>query len=211
MLWNEDQSPRVKSERKPTLREKWESVYNGSHRQCFKGDSCSFSHAGQRGKGRSSSPASHSKAKQTDGEGQKSSQGLGSKQENSKDKSEIPCRSKFCKNPSCKSWHPPVCQKYKSETGMFCGDKCHFRHVEAEVTSSKKSKKCGAKDQLRYEGVFSIGLCISRFLSEKSVLREEGKLGSKHAVKFSKGTRHQIKIRERKGSIVRYYPKACAS
>ena len=31
MLWNEDQSPRVKSERKPTLREKWESVYNGSH------------------------------------------------------------------------------------------------------------------------------------------------------------------------------------
>ena len=68
----------------------------------------------------------------------KSSQGLGSKQENSKDKSEIPCRSKFCKNPSCKSWHPPVCQKYKSETGFICGDKCHFRHVEAEVTSSKK-------------------------------------------------------------------------
>ena len=40
--------------------------------------------------------------KQTDGEGQKSSQGSGSKQENSMDKSEIPCRFRFCTHPSCK-------------------------------------------------------------------------------------------------------------
>ena len=40
---------------------------------------------GLRQKGRLSSPASHSKAKQTDGEGRKSSQGSGSKQENSLD------------------------------------------------------------------------------------------------------------------------------
>ena len=33
----------------------------------------------------------------------------------------------------------------------------------------------------------------------KSILREQGKLGSKHTVKFSKSTWHQIKIRERKG------------
>ena len=33
----------------------------------------------------------------------------------------------------------------------------------------------------------------------KSILREPGMLGSKHAVKFSKGTWHQIKIRARKG------------
>ena len=33
----------------------------------------------------------------------------------------------------------------------------------------------------------------------KSMQRELGKLGSKHAVKFSKGTWHQIKIRERNG------------
>ena len=31
MFWNEDQSPRVKKERKPTLRGKWESVFSGSH------------------------------------------------------------------------------------------------------------------------------------------------------------------------------------
>ena len=33
----------------------------------------------------------------------------------------------------------------------------------------------------------------------KSILRKEGKLGSNHAVKFSKGTWHPIKNRERKG------------
>ena len=93
--------------------------------QCSKGDSCSFSHHTRlwkqrtRRKGRSSSLASHSKAKQTDGEGQKSSQGSGSKQENSLDKCEIPCRFKFCKNPSCKFWHPPVCQNYKFEKDMY--------------------------------------------------------------------------------------------
>ena len=63
--------------------------------QCSKGDSCSFSHdplasgnkgSAQRRKGRSSSPASHSKAKRTDGEEQKSPQGSGNKQENSTDK-----------------------------------------------------------------------------------------------------------------------------
>ena len=34
----------------------------------------------------------------------------------------------------------------------------------------------------------------------KSILRKAGKLGSNHVIKFSKGTWHQIKIRERKGS-----------
>ena len=104
--------------------------------QCSKGGSCSFSHdiqdsgnrgQGQRRTGRSSSPASHSKAKQTDGEKQKSSQGSGSTQENSLDKSEIPCRFKFCKNQLCKFWHPPVSLNYKSETGRVHGAKCHRR------------------------------------------------------------------------------------
>ena len=31
MLWNEDQSPRVKEETKPTLRGKWKSVFSGRH------------------------------------------------------------------------------------------------------------------------------------------------------------------------------------
>ena len=51
----------------------------------------------------------------------------------------IPCRFKFCENPSCKFWHPPVCQNYKSEKGCVYGDKCHFRRV-AEGTPNKRSK-----------------------------------------------------------------------
>ena len=42
--------------------------------------------------------------------------------------------------------------------------------------------------------------CVSQdSCPRKSIVREPGMLGSKHAVKFSKGTWHQIKIRERKG------------
>ena len=40
---------------------------------------------------------------------------------------------------------------------------------------------------------------LNILIREKSIPREPGMLGSKHAVKFSKGTWHQIKIRERKG------------
>ena len=40
------------------------------------------------------------------------------------------------------------------------------------------------------------------------VLREQGKLGSKHTVKFSKGTWHQTKNSGKKRSIARNYPKS---
>ena len=97
-----------------------------------------------------------------------SSQGPGCKQGNSIDKNEIPCRFKFCENPSCKFWHPPVCLNHKSEKGCVHGDKCHFRHVEAEGKPNKKSKKGGAKGSVAiFEGLYTIWLCISRFFSEK--------------------------------------------
>ena len=101
-----------------------------AHGQCSKGDSCSFSLAsGNKGKGkrrkeRSSSPVSHSKAKRADGKEQESSQRSGIKQENSIDQSEIPCGFKFCKNPSCGFWHPPVWLNYKSEKRL-----CFWRHM----------------------------------------------------------------------------------
>ena len=85
------------------------------------------------------SSASRSKAKQTDGEGPKSSQGSGSEQENSMDKSEIPC-----KNPSCKFWHPPVCLNYKSEKDAISD---MLRHQESPTRSRRKVVR---KDQLRY-------------------------------------------------------------
>ena len=92
-------------------------------------------------------------ARQTDREGQESSQGSGSKQENSLDKSEIPCRFKFCKNPSCKFWHPPVFRKYKSEEGCVHGDKCHL--------PSKKSRKSGAKGPVAIVKEFTQLDCVS--------------------------------------------------
>ena len=63
-----------------------------------------------------------------------------------------------------------------------------------------KSKKGVAKgsDAMLKESIL-LG-CVSRdSYPRKSFLREPGKLGSKHTVNFSKGTWHQIKIRERKG------------
>ena len=96
------------------------------------------------------------------------------------DKSEIPCRFKFCKNPSCKFWHPPVCLNYMSEKGCVHGDKCHFRHVEAEGKPNKKSKKGGAKGSVAIlKESYTIGLCIPRFLSEKIYSTWTWKIGNK--------------------------------
>ena len=50
------------------------------------------------------------------------------------------------------------------------------------------------------EGVYTIGLCISRILSEKIYSMWIWKIGIEtHRRKFSTGTRHHIKIRESKG------------
>ena len=49
------------------------------------------------------------------------------------------------------------------------------------------------------EGVYTIFCESQDSYPKKSILREPGMLGSKHTVKFSQGTWHQIKIRERKG------------
>ena len=54
------------------------------------------------------------------------------------------------KNRHVNFWHPPVCQNYISEKGKICGDKCHFRHVEAEGKLSKRSKKGGAKGSVAF-------------------------------------------------------------
>ena len=146
-----------KKETWPVLTGKCESLFHWkAHGQCSKVDSCSFSHdpqalgnkgKGQRRKGRFSSPASHSKAKRTDGEEQKSSHRSCNKQENSRDKNEIPCRFKFCKNSSCGFCHP-VCLNYISEKGCVNDDKCHFRHFEADGKPNNKLKKVVRKDQL---------------------------------------------------------------
>ena len=61
----------------------------------------------------------------------------------------------------------------------------------------KKSKTSGVKGSVALSKE-SIRLgCVSQDCPpRKSILRETGKLGSNHTVKFSKGTWHHIKIRD---------------
>ena len=92
------------------------------------------------------------------------------------------------------------CLNYKSEKGSVYGDKCHFRHVEAEGKPRKRSKKGGAKGSVAMlKESTHLGCASQDSVPRKSILREPGRLGSKHAVKFFEGTLEQIKIRERKG------------
>ena len=92
-----------------------------------------------------------------------------------------------------------MCQNYKSETGCICGEKCRFRHVEAEERPSKKTKKGGAKGSVALSKESpKLGRVSQDSYPRKSFLREERRLGSKHAVNFSKSTWHQRKIRERR-------------
>ena len=97
MLWKEVQLPRITKGNKACVEKKVGVCFQwNAHGQCSKGDSCSFSHGplasgnrgcSQRQNGRSSSPASHPKAKQTDGK-------KGDKEENSDKRSQILCRYK---------------------------------------------------------------------------------------------------------------------
>ena len=67
---------------------------------------------------------------------------------------------------------------------------------------AKKSKKDVVKGSVAsLEGVYTLGCVCQDSYPRKSILREPGRLGSKHAIKFFKGTWtwHHIKIRERKG------------
>ena len=73
-------------------------------------------------------------------------------------------------------------------------------HVEAEGKPNKKSKKGGAKGSVAIlKQCIQLGCVSHNSYPRKSVPREPGKLGTNRAIKFSKGTWHQIKIRERKG------------
>ena len=59
-----------------------------------------------------------------------------------------PCKNYLdgnCTNPSCDSWHPPVCQNYNSQSGCKFGEKCSFLHRGADRQPNKRPKKGGGK------------------------------------------------------------------
>ena len=119
----------------------------------------------------------------------------------------IPCSFRKCNNPSSSSWHPPVCPNYKL-TGCTCGNRCHFRHVEAEEEPNKKvEERWCERISCFVEGVFSVGLCDSRFSSEKDYFTERRKVGIKSRRLIHK--EHVSKKQnfwKKKGSIARSQP-----
>ena len=74
-----------------------------------------------------------------------------------------------------------------------------FRHTEAGGQPSKKSKKGGAEGSVALlKETIHLGCASHDAPQRKSVLRESGKLGSNHTVKFSKATTRPVKTWEKK-------------
>ena len=168
----------------PTLRGKWESATSGKQLDRVRKETRVVSVTilyletdveAQRQKGQASSPAPNAKA-QTDG--QRPSKRSGSRGESRSGASgTIPHRYRGkCTNPSCNYWHPPVCQNYLSESGCTYGNRCYFRHVEADGVPSKKvEERWCERISCLIKVVPTIGLCVSRFPSEKICSTERRK------------------------------------
>ena len=126
--------------------------------QCSKGDSCSFSHdpasgnrRHQRQEGQSSSPVHQKRRHRLTGRYPQKVQAAEERvllEQGVRFRADIPLGK--CTSLSCNYWRPPVCLYYKCESGCTYGEKCRFRHVEADGLSSKQPKKSGAKGQLPY-------------------------------------------------------------
>ena len=141
--------------------------------------------------------------------GEKPSTESGSRDENSSDKrSRTPSRYRNCNYPSCNFWH-------------LTSPRLDAHLATKAISDMLRRRRCPARSQRKVGGArgsvallkesIQLGWVSQDSCPRKSILREQGKLGSKHAVKFSQGTWHQIKIRGRKGPIARNYPKVCAS
>ena len=92
-------------------------------------------------------------------------------------------------------WHFPVCQNYISESGCKFGDKCLFRHTEAD--RQPVEEKWWERISYLVVGVNAVALRVPRDRAEpskKSIQRKSWKLGSNCTINFSKGTWHHIQI-----------------
>ena len=168
-------------------------------------DSCSFSHdevvqgdmhGGQRPKGRSSSLAPNSKAKTDEREATFSKTG----QEGSfTDKtSKIPCRHKIVKIRHVDSGISPYVITTSLRPDAYMAKNADSDMLRLRTSPTKSQRKVG---------VYTFGCVSQDSCPRKSTLREKGKLGSKHAVKFSKGTWPVYKNSGKKGSFAVNYPK----
>ena len=114
-----------------------------------------------------------------------------------------------CYYPSCNYWHPPVCQDYKSETGCTYGNKCFFRHVEAEEKPSNKSKKGGAKGSVALlRSLYKWVVCLKSLIRE-TLSTERRKIGIKSRRQILQGHVAPKKNSGKKGSLWREIIQKC--
>ena len=84
-----------------------------------------------------------------------------------------------------------MCQNYKFGTGCTYGNKCFFRHVEADEKPNKRSKEGGAKGSVALlKESIQLGCVSQDSHPRKSTLRKEGKhdLGLFVTVQFLEDT-----------------------
>ena len=145
----------------------------------------------------------------SNGEGEQSSKASGNRDESSSEKrNDIPCRYKKWKNPWCKFLHPPV-SKLQVWDWMQIWKNMFLQTCWGWGENPARSQRAVVRtDPLHYWRSLHNWVVYLKILNrEKSILRENGKLGPKRAVKFSKGTCHQRKIRDRNGPVQGVIPK----
>ena len=94
-----------------------------------------------------------------------------------------------------------MCQNYKFKTGFTLGNKCYFRHVEAEEKPSKKSQKGGANGSvaLLQESIQLVWVCL-KILIREDVLYVNLDCWDRNTPSNSPRARGtKLKTRERKG------------
>ena len=109
--------------------------------QWTKGDACSFRHDGNK-RGTSTRSSSPAPEPQTQNDG-KISSALGGRCPSAK-RHRRPSKdflSGTHTNSSCDSWHPPVCQNYRTESGCKSDEKCSFVHREAGPSAKQTTEK----------------------------------------------------------------------
>ena len=182
------QSPRVKVERRLTLRGKWECFQWKAHGQCSTGDSCSCQ------------LWSSGLWKQVVLFHPTRCQNILTEKKATK-RSVLTREVRFCvvqkgKYTVVYVWHLCVCQKYKSEQGLVYVDICHFRDVDADVKHTVEKRWC-KRFSCYVERVYTFGLCISRLAFERDYSMWAWNVGFEtHHQILQRHTWHQIKIRE---------------
>ena len=171
MLWNEDQSPRVKKGRKHTLRVKWESVFSGRHTDNVPMETHVVSVMTQWPL-ETVALVRHEKDDRLlphpiRGQSRMTVKKVTEKKSSDK-RSQILCRCRNCKNPSCKFWHPPVCQNYTSlKKDVFLATNVISDMLRQKESPAKGQRKVVQRTSCDVEGVHATGLCISRLFSKK--------------------------------------------